>query len=563
MKTYDYVVVGAGTTGCIVASRLSEDRNSNVLLIEAGSGFVGLSKPEELENSNTPVLAGFNWEINANIHTKSNKAPSEEMHRAARVLAAASDKLDFLKDSNNSLSTEKSITSKFPYPMAKVVGGGSTVNGAMSVVPPKSDFREWFDTGLEGWQWSQMEPIFNKFRSSDNGSPLLNIELYEEDELCTVQKAFYQTAADLGHVKSNMSEASAPGIGVVPKNTINGRRQSVDITHLSAAQSRSNLTVMTDCEVRKINFVENDAAITATGVEVLVDGKLESIQANNVILSAGAIHSPVVLMRSGVGDAKQCRLLEIPQILDLPGVGKNLIDHPTVSIWAIPKQDVGVIGEPVHQVMLRLTDHSQPTISNDLQLFMMGPLRTKMLPPLDKMVDAEMVNGVSVMLGKPKSKGYVELSHKSADTTPSVNINCLDNADDLSRMKLGLRNAWKICQHRKFSKHYENYIMWNQQVFDSEAMLENMIQTTVRASMHPVGTLKMGPISDLEAVTDKNGKLHGCSNVTVADASIMPTITTVPPNLTCMAIGERIANHLCGSAGSTVNIPKANAINIV
>jgi choline dehydrogenase len=360
-----------------------------------------------------------------------------------------------------------------------------------------------------------------------------------------VQREFYNAAAELGYPEADLTDATSAGVGIIPKNTRNGERESVDVSHLSAAMKRPNLTVLSHCVVERIICQNRMGNLTASAIETFVDGEAKSFFTNNVILSAGAVNSPAILMRSGIGDAKQLKEFGISPKLNLTGVGKNLVDHPSVSIWGVPKPGTNVIGEPIHQVMLRLGEASNEAVGSDLQLFMMGALQTKMFPPLDTLVNAETVDGISVMLGKPVSRGYIKLRGKSAKIPPSININCLDNRDDLERMKRGIRRAWEICQHPCLRKHIEKYVMWNSSIVQSDKLLQSMIQTTVRASMHPVGTLKMGADEDPDAVTDENGMLRGSDNITVADASIMPTITTVPPNMTCMVIGEKLASHLC------------------
>ncbi len=341
-------------------------------------------------------------------------------------------------------------------------------------------------------------------------------------------------------------DAGQAGIHPLTKSTRGGRRASTAMVYLEQARQRSNLTIVPECVVDKLIMNRHGDGLRADGVEALVHGQRRRFLAHHVVLSAGAIHSPGILLRSGVGAAAELSRLGIAQLAELPGVGKNLQDHPVVSLWGVPQASAFERGEPIHQLMLE--QRAAASEYCDLQLLMLSAVPTAMFPPLDEFVGAEHASGISVMLSKPVSTGSVSLTHADPLRSPRITLNCLEADADLRRMMHGVRLAWRILQSAPLKDMHQRSVLWNQSIIDSDSLLTNAIQTTVRAAWHPVGTLRMGSERDVQSVVDQYGQLHGCTNVTVADASIMPTIPGVPTNLTCMLIGERLAAVLASRA---------------
>jgi choline dehydrogenase len=364
-------------------------------------------------------------------------------------------------------------------------------------------------------------------------------------ELTRVQSAFFATCLEQGHPQVDLRQGTACGVGVIPMSSQRGRRVSTAELYLAPARARPNLTLRSRCLVSKVLFEKGNGGLTASGVEALIDGVPCRFAGGRIVLAAGTLNSPAILLRSGVGAAPEILRAGGEPLLDLPGVGKHLMEHPAVTLWAVPRAGACRAGEPIHQVMLQRKSTAAGALC-DLQLYLISALQTEKLPPLRDVVGSDLAIGISVVVATPRSRGRIELLDLDPTRNPRVHLNCMSEAGDLDRMMQGLRSAWRLLAEERLSAHVERIVPLDQSVIESDALLEKVIRTTVRGGWHPVGTLRMGREGDAMAVVDQQGRLYGCSNVTVADGSIMPALPSVPTNLTCMLIGERIAERLKG-----------------
>jgi choline dehydrogenase len=472
-------------------------------------------------------------------------ASAGQAGRIARVFSVAAGHLGAAGGAGGLPASAGGTATRFRYPLGKVMGGGSAVNGGLALAARPEDFAAWAVPGNDWWSWDRVQRTMRRIIEAQPDKPALPIETAPPGGLTRCQEAFLASCLELGQPRVDLRQGAVGGVGLIPKSVNRGQRFSTARLYLTAARRRPNLTIRPLCLVDKLVVERRNGGAAASGVEALVDGRRCRFAAERIVLSAGAINSPAILLRSGIGAAAEIARAGGRPLVDLPGVGRNLSDHPAVSIWGVPADGACVAGEPVHQVLLQQRSAAAATLC-DLQLFMLSALPTRTLPPLAEVVGSELAVGISAVVATPRSRGCVELVDIDPARSPRIRLNCLQEASDLARMMEGLRSAWRILAREPLGARLRRIVVWNQAIVDSEPLLERVVRSTVRVTWHPAGTLRIGPEGDAAAVVDPYGRLYGCANVTVADASIAPAVPSVPPNLTCMLIGESAAAHLRG-----------------
>jgi choline dehydrogenase len=549
---YDFIVIGGGTSGAVIASRLSEDPALTVLLLEAGESYPAVQDlPPAMASANQVITAGYNWDMEADLRGEARGSVSD---RVARVFRAAGRHGVPAASFATTASSGRVSSNRVHYPVAKVMGGGSSVGGGIALHARAEDYEAWAANSCEWWSWQRVRPWLE--RSADvratvppNGqnevppdAVRLSIDRPPLSQLTLSQSCFLEACREQGFAEGNLQQGLTSEVGITPKGLIAGRRLSTAVTYLEEAAMRSNLAVMPSCRAERIGLGRSGARLRAHHVDATINGRSCRFNARNVVLCAGAIHSPAILLRSGVGPAEDLKVLGIQTQMHLPGVGRNLSDHASVFLWAVPAKGSFAVGEPVHQTMLQY--RSETAARCDLQLLMHSALPTANVPRLREIAGSEAAMGIAVLLGLPESRGHVELASANPAVNPKICLNCLRERGDLRAMMEGLRLAWSILHNGRLQAITDRPLMFSSSLLDSDTSLENALQTTVRAAWHPAGTLKMGAERDVEAVVDQYGLVRGCENVFVGDASIMPSIPGVATNPTCMLIGERIASHL-------------------
>jgi choline dehydrogenase len=416
------------------------------------------------------------------------------------------------------------------------------------------DFIEWMCLGNDQWSWESVLPYFKKLeqdihhQSSEHGEhgPL---SIYHEkaENFNALQRGFYRGCQQLGFpTVSDFNCSGATGVGGFPKNiNADQQRLSTSLAYLTKeVQARSNLVIQDQAHVHRIVMSQGAGSNSvATGVDTRVKGRSVHYHGKRITLSAGVIHSPAILQRSGIGKPQHLRSLGIDPLIDLPAVGQNFLDHPVVSLWAIPKEGVCPIGERTHQAMLRYTS-AQSTRAHDMSLFMLSAFNPTMIPALHRLLNTDNAMAVSAVLGVPKSVGRVDIYSADPNHSPKVYANLLQDPEDSQRMLEGVRLAWSVLQQPDMKDLLKSIPLFHPAVIDDDKKLLQMLSTFVRGSSHAMGTARMGSDSDTNSVVNQQGQVHGCANLQVVDASIMPTTVCSSPNLTCIMLAEKIADAM-------------------
>lgn len=530
-SSFDYVIVGAGAAGCVLANRLSADPACRVALVEAGPSdrtFANRIKTS-LPVGNILLLphARYNWQY--------------QFSGGEGV-------------GNRSL----------PCPRGKLFGGSTSVNGTVYIRGDARDYDDWEALGNTGWGWSDVLPAFLKhedWRGSASPWHAQGGELTVERprSFNPLAEAFVQAAQDGGHPRNpDFNGHDQEGFERYLLNQRNGVRWSSSRAFLAPALQRANLTVFADTTVERVETRHG----RAVGVRVRSGGDVLALHANcEVILSAGAIGSPHLLLLSGIGPAAELRRLGIQVVQDLPGVGGNLQDHPTVFVsrtnpsgesYALSPRSLGrVLTSPLAYLWSR----SGMLASNAAEAG--GFIRTR--PGLER-CDIQMTFLVGlkdnartiprrhgflllVQLLRPLSRGRLALASAQPDVKPTLTPGFLEHAEDLDTLVRGLSEARKILGASSLAGFAGEEIEPGPSVA-SEAELRAFIRGQVGTAYHPVGTCKMGPVRDAEAVVDSTLLVHGVQGLRVADASIMPTIIGGNTAAPSMMIGERAASFI-------------------
>jgi len=529
---FDYIIVGAGSAGCVLANHLSSDASNRVLLVEAGPdhGALSLKMP-------AAVLSN----LNSTKHNWAFQGEPEPELNGRRI----------------------------QHDRGKTIGGSSSINGMVFIRGHALDYEGWQQAGCPGWGYSDVLPYFKRMETYSGGRDTYRgdkgpLRVYRADPKDPITQAFIKAGEEAGYpTTDDISGYCQEGFGVADRTVYNGERWSSARAYLDPVRKRSNLTIQTQAQVQKLVF----DGTRAVGVTYKNSARtLQTAYARKeIILSAGAVGSPHILMLSGVGPAAHLQDMGIDVICDLPGVGQNLNDHPDFVLKYKCKQPVSFWPKTKPLAKLAagiqwITTRSGIVASNlfeGLGCIRSGP--DVEYPDLQIIISPIAVDDatweplqehafqIHVGLMRAHSRGKIELRSSDPGDPPSILVNYLKDARDRELMRKGIRLVRDLVEQPAFSDLKGDEIFPGIDV-RSDQELDQVLNTHATTQWHLSCTARMGAATDKGAVVDASGRVHGLSGLRVVDASIMPFVTNGNTNAPTIMLAEKLSDDILGRA---------------
>ncbi len=521
---YDYIIVGAGSAGCVLANRLSADASATVLLLEAG----GSDTQREIH-----VPAAF---------SKLFKTPLDWAYET---------------EAQSTLGNRKLY-----WPRGKVLGGSSSMNAMIYIRGNTRDYDQWAQLGNEGWSFADVLPYFKRAENQEHGASDLHgvgglLDVCDLRTINALSRAFVDACVELGIARNDdFNDAHQEGAGIYQVTQRNGKRHSTAAGYLRPALKRANLTVHTNAHATRILF-EGKRAV---GVQYRRDGANTEVRAKReIILCGGAVNSPQLLMLSGIGAADHLKQFGIAVVIDLRGVGRNLQDHLATGALYESTQPITLAGaQSVPNLLNYLVFKRGPLTSNVAEAGAFVRTRPDLPAPdlqfhfapayfANHGFDAPTGHGFTFgpTLLHPESRGQIALHSPDPFAPPSIQPDYLKSEADLHLLIEGVKLSRRLAQTKAFDPYRGAEVRPGADVRDDEALAQ-FVRESAQTLYHPVGTCKLG--NDPSSVVDAQLRVHGVDALRVVDASIMPNIVGGNTNAPTIMIAEKAADMIRAGA---------------